>query len=342
MVLQKDDKAFCREVEGWAAARLPLPLIALALIEETVLGGSDELARPTAVIRVVGFVMSGQCHHGAMMKVVVPQGVEPVTAALRRARQLGVLRLVLSNDKGDSAAPRRSHLPRDGGDNMIFRSIENCLRRVEPQPVEMILVDPIARIGDEEFARGAGIGTVEIDRLTPFVVVAIGEISRGEQFEIVSVRAEMVVDDVEDDGDPESMGAVDEATKIHRSAVEPGWCEEVDAVISPAEPAREFRHGHNFEAGDTELRESRQLSRSGFPASVRGEGANMHLVYDELLARPPAPRTVGPSEVSRIDDFRRSVWTFRLKSRRRVGKCPFTSIKTKTIAHAGSRGQAPQ
>jgi hypothetical protein len=45
----------------------------------------------------------------------------------------------------------------------------------------------------------------------------------------------MVVDDVEDDGDPQSMGTVDEAAKIRRSAVEPGWCEEVDAVISPAE-----------------------------------------------------------------------------------------------------------
>src|SRR6201989_584436 len=126
VVLQKDDKAFRREVEGRRAARVPLPLVALALIEETVLGGGNELARPTAVIRVVGFVMPGQRYHGAVMEVVVPQGVEPVTAALGRTRQLGVLRLVLSNDKGGSAARRRSHLPRDGGDNMIFRSIENC------------------------------------------------------------------------------------------------------------------------------------------------------------------------------------------------------------------------
>src|SRR6202521_4045132 len=190
----------------------------------------------------------------------------------------------------------------------------------------MILVDPIARIGDEEFARRAGIGTVEIDGLTPFVVVAIGEISRGERFEIVSVRAEMVVDDVEDDGDSEGMGAIDKAAEIDRLAVEPGWCEEVDAVVSPAEPAREFRHGHNFEAGDTELGESRQLTRSGFPAASRGEGADMQLVDNELLARAPAPRTVGPSEVPRIDDFGRSVRSLRLKSRRRVGQCPLTPI----------------
>src|SRR5580704_13368711 len=84
VVLQKDNKAFRWEVKRRRAARFPLPLVALALIEETVLGGSDELARAAAVIRVVGLVMSGQCHHGAMTKVVVPQGVEPVTAALGR------------------------------------------------------------------------------------------------------------------------------------------------------------------------------------------------------------------------------------------------------------------
>src|SRR6202045_4316750 len=59
VVLQKDDKAFRREVERRRAASVPLPLVALALIEETVLGGGNELTRPTAVIRVVGFVMPG-------------------------------------------------------------------------------------------------------------------------------------------------------------------------------------------------------------------------------------------------------------------------------------------
>src|SRR5271169_7040655 len=106
---------------------------------------------------------------------------------------------------------------------MIVGSIENCLRRVEPQSVEMILVDPITRIGDKKLAHWASIGTVEIDRLTPVVVVAVSEISRREQFEIVSIRAEMIVDDVEDDGDSEGMCTVDEAAEINRQSVKPAW-----------------------------------------------------------------------------------------------------------------------
>ena len=125
MVLQKDDKAFRREVERGRAAHFLLPLVALPLIEETVLRGGNELAWATAVIRVVGLVTSSECHHGAVMKIVIPQGVEPVTTLLCRARELRVLRLVLSYDEGDTAVRRQSHPPSDRGENMIFRSIEN-------------------------------------------------------------------------------------------------------------------------------------------------------------------------------------------------------------------------
>ena len=97
------------------------------------------------------------------------------------------------------------HLPDDGGEDMVFRLVEDLLCRVQPQPVEMVFVDPIAGIGEEKIAHRSGIGAIEIDRLAPFVGVAVGQISRRERFEIVPVRAEMVVDDVEDDRDAECM-----------------------------------------------------------------------------------------------------------------------------------------
>src|SRR5271163_42728 len=123
----------------------------------------------------------------------------------------------------------------------------------------------------------------------------------------------MVVDDIEDDRDAESMSAVDEMAEIIRPAVEPGGREEVDAVVSPTEPARKLRHGHNFEAGYAELGESRQLVRGGFPTSPRGESADMHLVDDELFAWDATPCVVGPGESLGIDDFRRSVRSSGLK-----------------------------
>ena len=152
----------------------------------------------------------------------------------------------------------------------------------------------------------------------------------------------MVVDDVEDDGDPECMGAVDEAAEIIGSAVKTGRREKIDAVISPAEPTGEFRHRHDFEAGDTELGESRQFSRSGFPASIRGEGADMHLVDDEVLARPTraTPRRSKRSPRDRRFPKVRAARPVEIST---LGRgAPFHPVETKTIAHAGSRRQAPQ
>ena len=88
------------------AARFLLPLVALPLIEEAVLGGGDELARPAAIIGVIGLVVSGQRDHGAVMEIVVPQGVEPVAAVLGRPHQPRLLRLVLADDKGGAARVR--------------------------------------------------------------------------------------------------------------------------------------------------------------------------------------------------------------------------------------------
>src|SRR5437016_14197302 len=119
----------------------------------------------------------------------------------------------------------------------------------------MKLFDPITGIGNEELADRAGVRPVEIDRLAPLVFVALGEIAVGKPLQVIPVRAEVVVDDVENDGQAKPMGTVDEAAEIIRAAIEPGRREKVDAVIAPAETARKLRHRHDFNAGDPKLGE---------------------------------------------------------------------------------------
>ena len=48
------------------------------------------------------------------------------------------------------------HPPHDRGHDVVVRGVEDLLRRVEPQPVEMILVDPVAGIGEKELAHRLG------------------------------------------------------------------------------------------------------------------------------------------------------------------------------------------
>src|SRR5207248_8333067 len=133
-----------------------------------------------------------------------------------------LLPFVLADDEGYAALGGLAHLADDGGQDMIFRSVEDLLCRVETQPVEMVFVDPVASIGEEKFAHRTGVIAIEIDRLTPFVIVAVGEISCRERVEVVTVRTEMVVDDVKDDSDAERVRPIDKVTKLIRLAIEPG------------------------------------------------------------------------------------------------------------------------
>ena len=152
VVLQKDYKGFRREIQCRRAARFLLPLVVLPLIEKTVFRGGDELAagdrgnpnsRPRDVRSAPPWRYDESRHsitRRARIRPARPGApVSPAAARSRRRRTYA--------GRGRLANP-----PNNCRENMIFRSIENGLSRVEPQPVEMVLVDPIARVGDEEFA----------------------------------------------------------------------------------------------------------------------------------------------------------------------------------------------
>ena len=80
------------------------------------------------------------------------------------------------------ARPRAAspHAPGDGRQDVLGRGVEDLLGGVEAQAVEVELLDPVAGVGQEELAHRAGVGAVEVDGLAPLVLVAVGEVVRGE------------------------------------------------------------------------------------------------------------------------------------------------------------------
>jgi hypothetical protein len=118
------------------------------------------------------------------------------------------------------AAGHLTHAPADRGDDVLGRAVVDLLRGVEAQAVEVKFVDPVGRVADEELAHRRGVGTVEVDRVAPFVVVAIGEVGRRERSQVIADRSEVVVDDVENHRDAAAVRGVDEAAEVVRAAVE--------------------------------------------------------------------------------------------------------------------------
>ncbi len=149
------------------------------------------------------------------------------------------------------------------GNDVRMGAVENALRRVEAQPVAMKLADPVLRVADEVFAHGTATLAIEIDRLAPLVRVTIGEVVAAEAGKVVAVRAEVVVDHVQDHTDSVRMSGIDEATKRVRIAVAVKGREQVHPVVAPVEAAGKLGDRHELDAGDAQLGELRQLAQGG-------------------------------------------------------------------------------
>jgi hypothetical protein len=106
------------------------------------------------------------------MEIVVPQRIEAVAAIVGRSRQPGLLRFVLRDDDDRPPGGRFAGAPANRGEDVLFRPIENRLRRVETEAVEVEFLDPVAGVLREELANGPGAGAVEVDRFAPFILIA--------------------------------------------------------------------------------------------------------------------------------------------------------------------------
>src|SRR5687768_3169751 len=79
VILQKVDELLCLEVPCRTAAPLVLPLVPLSLIEIAPACRRDQFLRRAVVVAVVKLVVPRRRHARGMVKIVIPDGIEPVS-----------------------------------------------------------------------------------------------------------------------------------------------------------------------------------------------------------------------------------------------------------------------
>src|SRR5882724_7189816 len=205
------------------------------------------------MIGVVGLIMSGQRDHGGMMKIIVPNRIHSIAAALNGSDQSRVLRFILRRYDGRAAARSSTHPMGDLGENVNLGSVVNILCSVQTKSVQVEFVNPVPRVGNEEFAHRAGIGPVEVERFTPFGGVAVGKIIGRKVFEEIALRSGVIVNHVQDDAEAGAVSVIDEGAKIIRSTVKPCRGKKIDAVVSPSIAAIKVVNLHDLQDGHTEL-----------------------------------------------------------------------------------------
>ena len=71
--------------------------------------------------------------------------------------------------------------------------------RIEAESVEVVFLDPVECVVDEEIAHHSTVAAIEINRFSPGSLMALGEEIRSVLAQIISLRAKVVVDHVQED-----------------------------------------------------------------------------------------------------------------------------------------------
>src|SRR5580704_18704858 len=116
----------------------------------------------------------------------------------------------------------------------------------------MIFGQPIKCVVDEKVADNPAIGTIKVNSIAPRCTVSIGEELRRVGAEIVSFRAKVIVDNIEEDHDSAPVGALHQILEILRPAVTAIGREREDAVIAPIALAWKVCDGHQLYGSDSQ------------------------------------------------------------------------------------------
>ena len=272
-----------------------------------------------------------------VVKVVAPLRVEAQAADVAGPDHARVVEIALGDQPGGPPLPRGLGVKRVGdlAQDRLRRFVVDSLDRVEAQPVDVVLAQPVQGVVDEEAPHLVAVGAVEVQRVAPRRVMAVGEV-RAVVGEVVPLRPEVVVDDVEDQGEPVRVARVGEPLQAVGAAVGRVRRVQVDAVVAPVAIARERRHGHQLDGGDAEVAQVRQPRGDARERPLRRKRAHVQLVDDEIGARHAPPAGVAPRKPVGRDDARRRVHAARLVTRHRIGTGADVGQQERVVA-AGRR-----
>ena len=98
----------------------------------------------------------------------------------------------------------------DLSDNVRVAVVIYRVHRIKTQPVKMIFFEPVKRIVNEIVAHRPVMRAPEIDCGSPGRVVALSKEIGRDRRQVISLRTKMIVNDVEQYGEPAEMARLDQ------------------------------------------------------------------------------------------------------------------------------------
>src|SRR5262249_5313312 len=155
--------------------------------------------------------LAGQQNVQRVMNIVAPLRRVLPRAPRRIALEIAArIVVVLEHEMDVTPARRGLHGRRQLLEDVRLAVVAYRVNGVEAKPVDVELLDPVKGVVDEEVPHHTAARSVEVDRRTPGRRVPLGEELRGVVVEVITLRPEVIVNDVEKHHETARMRRVDE------------------------------------------------------------------------------------------------------------------------------------
>ncbi len=270
-----------------------------------------------------------------VVQVAAPLRVHAQAAGRARRDHARVVQVALGDQVQRAPGPGRCRRDRVGElrQEVRRRGVGDLVDGVEPQRVDVEVLQPAQGAPDQEGAHAVAAGAVHVDRGAPRRAVALGE-DRPEAGQHVALRAQVVEHAVEAHRQAGRVGGVDEPAQPRRAAVGVLGGVGEDTVVAPVAPTRELGHRHELDRGHAQLAQLREARNDAVERPLRRERADVQLVEDQLVERDAAPAAVAPV-VPRRDHLGRPGDALGLERRCRVGQL-VAAVQSVAVAAAGA------
>ncbi len=254
------------------------------------------------------------------MEVVAPLGVVRVATSNVRDEDADVVEVTFGDDVdvavvgGGFVVDGIGEFGEEWGCGLVVDGVDG----VEAERVYVKFGDPAERVFEEVIADFVAVFVVEIDGGAPGCAVLLREVGC-ECGEVVAFRAEVVVDDVENDGEAALVAGIDEALECEGTAVSGVNGEWRDAVAAPVAAAGEGGDGHDHNSCHAGFCECIEVRDDGVEGAFGGERADVEFVKDVVAEGESTPAFVMPGEGCG-DELGWSVDALGLESRCGVGQ----------------------
>ena len=269
------------------------------------------LDRAIEVIRVIAFALAGHQHVPAMVHVIVP--LSGVMSRFAAFVALQPFRLVLFVFEDEVEVAIRQCLTNAFCylDQYVVRAIiGNGVDRIKAQTIGVELFQPIEGVVQEKVAHRALF--VEGKSAAPRGPMPLREEGFCKSVQVIAARAEMIIDNIDQNHHAEGMRAIYQTLQIIRRAVGCVRSEMRDAVIAPIAPTRAVGKRHQLDGGYANIAPMFELFSKRHKRPLRRRGSGMHFDDDRLCPRAATPLVILPFESTRVDHGTRFMHAIRL------------------------------